>query len=305
MIPIVSECFYLILYLVWLLFFVVFFHSNLKILHLRFSLLFWLRCCNEYDYIKERYEEYKNNKEQLENILDSKFIRNKCPAQTIYCELYGLYDSKEKLKYQIRERSEVICPYCGIQETPYHVDHILPRSKYPEFSMFNHNLIGVCSVCNSRYKGDDFVSDGERQFFNPYVDTFIEDKQFVKCSLSVNEIYLKINFSIEDIDDEAYGYMIIKNHFDNLHLNSRYKKILLQDKLKRFRDRFINEYIREKKYIREYEDVTLIELKNDINRKIRELQRFNDNHWEKVFWKALKECDEYLNLIVDKCIPID
>jgi len=254
---------------------------------------------NEYDYIKERYEEYKNNKEQLENITDSKFTKIKCLAQNIYCELYGLYDSKEELKNRIRERSEVICPYCGIQETPYHVDHILPRSKYPEFSMFNHNLIGVCSVCNSRYKGDDFVLNGERQFFNPYVDTFIEDKQFVKCNLTVNEIYLKIDFSIEDIDNEAYGYMIIKNHFNNLHLNSRYKKILLQDKLKRFRDRYIDEHTRE------YRDITLGDLKIFIIEEISGFQSFNDNHWEKVFWKALSESDEYLNLIVDKRIPID
>jgi len=29
------------------------------------------------------------------------------------------------------------------------------------------------------------------------------------------------------------------------------------------------------------------------------------NHWEKIFWNSLKECDEYLNLIVKKRIPID
>ena len=254
---------------------------------------------NEYDYIKERYKEYERNKEKLENITNSKFRQNKCLAQNIYYELYSLYDSKEELKHKIRKRSKVICPYCGIQETPYHVDHILPRSKYPEFSMFNHNLIGVCSVCNSRYKGDDFVLNGERQFFNPYVDTFVENKQFVECSLSVSGIYLKIDFSIEDIDNEAYGYMIIKNHFNNLNLNSRYKKILLQDKVKRFKDSYIDEHLLK------YEDVTLNELKTDIDKIVREFRSFNNNHWEKVFWKALKECNEYLNLIVDKRIPID
>ena len=254
---------------------------------------------NEYDYIKSRYEEYESYKEQLENIPDSKFIKTKCLTKSIYCELYSLYDSKEELKEKIRDKSESRCPYCGIIETPYHVDHILPRSKYPEFSMFSHNLVGVCSVCNSRYKGDIFVEDGERQFFNPYGDSFINDVEFIECILSVDDIYLLIDFSLKGEEDNSYGYTIIKNHFTKLHLNSRYKKILLQDELKRFRDGYIDEYSRE------YEDVTLDELKRDLNRKIREFRSFNCNHWEKIFWKALKECDEYLNLIVEKRLPFD
>jgi len=148
---------------------------------------------NEYTYIKNRYEEYEKNKGQLENISNSKFTKTNCPKKSdlpksLYCELYSLYDSKEELKEKIRDNSEVICPYCGIKETPYHVDHILPRSKYPEFSMFSHNLVGVCSVCNSRYKGDTFVKNGERQFFNPYGDSFIDDIEFVKCELLVTEL---------------------------------------------------------------------------------------------------------------------
>ncbi len=256
---------------------------------------------DEYDYIKERYEEYDNNILRLEDIERSQILKTwKCSVfKNLYCELYELYDSKDELKTKIRDRSESRCPYCGTIDNPFNVDHILPRSKYPEFSMFNHNLIGVCSSCNTRYKGDDFILGGERQFFNPYIDTFIDDNQFLICCLSVNDIYLKIDFSIEDIDNEAYGYMIIKNHFDNLHLKSRYKQILLQDELKKFKDIYIDENTQE------YEDVTLDELKRDITKEIRKFKSFNKNHWEKVFWKALKECDEYLNLIVDKRIPID
>ena len=74
---------------------------------------------------------------------------------------------------------------------------------------------------------------------------------------------------------------------------------MLQEELKKFRDGYINEHTRE------YENVTLAELKRDITKNIRGFNSFNNNNWEKVFWKALKECDEYLNLIVQKRIPID
>jgi len=165
--------------------------------------------------------------------------------------------------------------------------------------MFSHNLVAVCSVCNSRYKGDTFIKNGERQFFNPYGDSFIDDIEFVKCELLVNDIYLQIKFSVKGEEDYSYEYTIIKNHFDNLYLNSRYKKLLLQDELRRFRDGYIDESSRK------YKDITLDELKRDLNRKIREFRTFNCNHWEKIFWKTLKECDEYLNLIVDKRLPLD
>lgn len=34
------------------------------------------------------------------------------------------------------------------------------------------------------------------------------------------------------------------------------------------------------------------------------IKMMNINNWEKVFWESLKESDEYLNLIVNKVIPI-
>ena len=56
---------------------------------------------------------------------------------------------------------------------------------FPEFSIHSPNLIHVCSICNSKYKGDDVVNSlGERKFFNPYFDDFIETIQFLSLTSS-------------------------------------------------------------------------------------------------------------------------
>ena len=205
------------------------------------------------------------------------------------------------LKEQIRAISSLRCPYCGITESPFHVDHYVPRSKYPEFSVLKINLIAACATCNSRFKGNEFIKENKRLYFNPYFDTFIENIQFLKCSINVDSIYPVINFYIDEElkQTNAYSYNVMKNHFDNLKLNIRYKELARVEIFNRFKDEYINPNTLE------FDEVTIDELKRDIRKKLRAFREFNINHWEKVFLEALEEADDCLNLIVNKLIPIN
>lgn len=240
------------------------------------------------------YQEYKNKLEYFENTSKSDYKKEDVLK---YNSLFNLYDSNsqdtENLKEKIKEISRTKCPYCGISESS-HLDHFLPRAKFPEFSIYSPNLIYVCSICNSTYKGDDVVNSlGERKFFNPYFDDFIEDIQFLKCRIIVNDIYPKFEFYIEDLSlSNDYEYKVIRNHFEAMGLQTRYFGQIVGEKFRIFKNRYKNK------------DVTLVKLKENIEYELDGLLEENDNNWEKVFWQSLKESDECLNLIVNKLIPI-
>ena len=246
------------------------------------------------------YQMHKTNLEYFENTLKSDYKKEDALK---YNSLFNLYDSESEdtknLKEEIKEISRTKCPYCGISESS-HLDHFLPRAKFPEFSIYSPNLIYVCSVCNSKYKGEKILnSKGERIFFNPYFDNFIETIQFLKCRIIVNDIYPKFEFYIEDLSKtNFYEYTIMKNHFEAMNLKINYMNQIVNQKFKKFK----NEYIDKKS--RTYYETSMDEIKRDIDKKIRGYQDENINNWEKVFWKSLKESDECLNLIVNKVIPI-
>lgn len=240
------------------------------------------------------YQEYKNKLEYFENTLKSDYKKENALK---YNSLFNLYDSDSKdtenLKEEIKEISRTKCPYCGISESS-HLDHFLPRAKFPEFSIYSPNLIYVCSICNSTYKGDDVVNSlGERKFFNPYFDNFIEDIQFLKCRIIVNDIYPKFEFYIEDLSSSNdYEYKVIKNHFEAMGLQTRYFEQIVKEKFRIFKNRYKNK------------DITLSKLKENIEYELDGLLEENINNWEKAFWESLKESDDCLNLIVNKVIPI-
>lgn len=246
------------------------------------------------------YQTHKTNLEYFENTLKSDYKKEDALK---YNSLFNLYDSESEdtknLKEKIKEISRTKCPYCGISESS-HLDHFLPRAKFPEFSIYSPNLIYVCSICNSKYKGDDVVNTlGERKFFNPYFDNFIETIQFLKCRIIVNDVYPKFEFYIEDLSKiKNYEYRVIKNHFEAMYLETRYMEQIVKEEFKRFR----NEYVDKKS--KSYYETSLTEIKRDIDKKLRGYQDENINNWEKVFWESLKDSDECLNLIVNKVIPI-
>lgn len=250
--------------------------------------------------IKQRFSDFETNQNRLENITSSPFTKSS--NIDLYNNLYDIFDNKKTLKDNIRKIYSKKCPYCGTLNTPKHVDHFIPRSDFPEYSVFVKNLVPSCSICNSDYKGNLFLKNGERQFFNPYFDNFINDIVFLKCDIIVdNDIYPEFIFSIDDSLESShlYQYTIIKNHFNNLDLATRYEEQINSHIFARFKEEYIIDETLE------FEDITLEELKLDIDSKIRSLRRENDNYWEKVFWKSLKNSDECLNLIVNKEIPIN
>jgi len=53
-----------------------------------------------------------------------------------------------RLRYRVLKSQGRVCALCKTAEGPFHVDHIKPRSKYPELQLVEGNLQVLCKSCN-------------------------------------------------------------------------------------------------------------------------------------------------------------
>lgn len=177
--------------------------------------------------IRRRFGLYKkmlaeDNLEELRNhhlnMLDSK-------AEA----LRGLYRYKAKkfkeLKLDLtttpKNRISNLCPYCQLDKVGT-LDHILPKTPFPEYSSMPWNLIPCCSTCNS--KKDDFWLDehNKRCFINFYIDD-IPPIQYFFADVSVVNGDLEIKYNLRF----PAGYPVdlkerIESHYQKLDLVNRY-----------------------------------------------------------------------------------
>ncbi|HCA5184967.1 HNH endonuclease [Acinetobacter baumannii] len=93
---------------------------------------------------------------ELLTIYKTYFLKQEKPARQIYN--YLLASAKEK------------CPYCCGIGRPRNLDHYLPKSYFPQFSIFPQNLVPSCRDCNMDGKKDEFSKVKEKQVIHPYLD---------------------------------------------------------------------------------------------------------------------------------------
>jgi hypothetical protein len=111
------------------------------------------------------------------------------------------------------------CQYCGIG-SPASIDHYLPKSKFPEFSVLPINLLPCCGECN-RIKGNVFLNNGERQIINFYFDPLPSERYLnVRINyldaMPIAEYYLKRTSGITE-----KMFSLIEAHYGRLNLFQR------------------------------------------------------------------------------------
>jgi hypothetical protein len=87
---------------------------------------------------------------------------------------YNLYDNRKgsgELRRMRHKEGLKSCPICGSPVTG-DLDHYLPRTNYPEFSIMRANLIPACTHCNSGAKGTKVHGGDPRRFIHPYFDVW-------------------------------------------------------------------------------------------------------------------------------------
>ena len=63
-------------------------------------------------------------------------------------EEFFISSAWRKLRYKVIRKYEGKCMACNRDDLPLHVDHIKPRSKYPELALKEDNLQILCEDCN-------------------------------------------------------------------------------------------------------------------------------------------------------------
>lgn len=94
-------------------------------------------------------------KGELKNLYTSGVVGGIQEARDIYDELIVSADGK--------------CPYCGGIGHVGTLDHYLPKSRYPAYSVLPINLIPCCEKCN-KLSGSPVFSTADHQTINPYFD---------------------------------------------------------------------------------------------------------------------------------------
>lgn len=97
--------------------------------------------------------------EKLSNLYEDQMVSKSGAARNIY----DLIRSSSKK-----------CAFCGHQSAST-LDHYLPKSSFPAFSVNPANLIPCCRDCNT-HKGRKVTTTAGGQLFHPYFDNFVEHR---------------------------------------------------------------------------------------------------------------------------------
>ncbi|OEZ46513.1 hypothetical protein JAB1_49950 [Janthinobacterium sp. MP5059B] len=136
---------------------------------------------------------------------------------------YDLYDSRSAIVAEEKKKlnedfSGHICPYCGV-DTVGSIDHYLPRSEFPEFSISLQNLVMACSFCNSIYKKTHWGNGAAQRVINPFLNKLPVAK-FLVATCVYKHKAITADFSIIPglpLSD------LLERHFVLMNLNHRYK----------------------------------------------------------------------------------
>lgn len=130
-------------------------------------------------------------------------------------------DLKLELTTTSKGRISNVCPYCQLDKVGT-LDHILPKTPFPEYSSMPWNLIPCCATCNSK-KDDDWLDEHDRRcFINFYIDD-IPPVQYFFANVSVVNGKPNIGFELRfPADYSSVLKARIENHYKKLDLFNRY-----------------------------------------------------------------------------------
>ena len=181
---------------------------------LNYLYVFLLNACGYNNSAREKYLDKYTIKEPINY---KKFTR----YENIKKDLFDLYNNrlvrgKEPRKYydQIMAGSKLgKCPYCGLGHVST-LDHYLPKSEFPIFSILPNNLIGCCRDCNTTKRNTVLNT------IHPYYDDFTKT-QWLFAKVNWSELTMDFFVDTKDINN-ALDKKKIEEHFRVYELARRY-----------------------------------------------------------------------------------
>jgi 5-methylcytosine-specific restriction endonuclease McrA len=207
--------------------------------------------------------------------------------------LYGAKDESDLhtiLDGMRRNHGLKFCPSCGEAGKPGTLDHYLPKTEYPEFSIVLINLTPMCEACQEK-KGTSALDDeGNKLFIHPYYDP-IED---TALSLIISEPYESPSaFSVEVHQDVGEP---LRSLFDR-HL----RKIQFFD---RFEEFCIDEYSDLLSvFSKERDEDNPDSAQRIVGRFKNKNERQSLNRWEAIFYRGVLSNPDLLEYLDNGVLP--
>lgn len=177
--------------------------------------------------IKKEYTDFINNFKKNTLRLQkpsSKLADSKADLLTLYkYQNKVIREVRESIKKQQAKTIISTCQNCTI-DSANSLDHILPKSGFPEFIVNPKNLFPCCTTCNS-YKLDSVEDDAGQKFLNLYLDQ-LPKIQYLYVEIFFDENKdLDFKFSLKNVEESISKefFSILENHYNKLHLFERFK----------------------------------------------------------------------------------
>lgn len=203
------------------------------------------------------------SKDDMVNLYDNNMVKNK--------EGRKIYDKLKSLAPLER------CPFCGIG-TVTTLDHYLPKTEFPTFSVLPYNLVASCKDCNTG-KLASYATTQNTQTLHPYYDDFTSEQWLYARVLQP----LKIEFYVQppvfwnQIDKDR-----VQKHFDNYKLDKRFS-VEASNVLAALSHKFTQYFS------------SSTDIKNELEREYKIHKDLHLNSWETAMYQALYLDSWYYN----------
>jgi len=183
------------------------------------------------------------NKKELKDLYSQQMAVLKKPARRIYDELLNSAPNGK-------------CPFCGFGHAST-LDHYLPKSKFPCFSVLPVNLVPACRDCNSGAKKTKTASRAEDQVLHPYYDhrSFISEQWLFSNVIETSPVSIIFFVKPPESWDQISQQRVL-THFIDFGLSKRFSveaaeelstlKMLLSFFYKSNNAEAVREYLKEK-----------------------------------------------------------
>lgn len=240
--------------------------------------------------VVERCQEYMAALTSLDPLLPIDWPK---PTQIALEACYGktipLSELKEAILGALRAQSEinlVRCACCMLNE-PQTWDHYLPKSKYPEYSVFHKNLVYICFGCNHR-KSDD-SDDDELIYCHPYY-TVHRTEVLLHCNAGVRNGSLVLRYYCAN-ENQPVAADIAQRHLELLDLDRRFQleagslvASLIGELRLTFPHGVSEELLR-----------TILRGRYNFSR-----ENLGSNAWDSRLWHGLSSCPQFLEYVNEK-----
>jgi 5-methylcytosine-specific restriction endonuclease McrA len=172
-----------------------------------------------------RYEDYARRVPGLEALPASPFTSEQGQMLRHCYEVET--EPLSKLKVEILEQQpgvwQATCAYCGIN-FPATVEHYLPKSEFPEYSVCSYNLLPACAECNG-IKGSKWCDLSGRKLIHFYYDPIPEGVRWLHARVRMKEGVSSMEFWLEQPAGlDGVFFRLVQQHYDALKLLQRYSR---------------------------------------------------------------------------------